>query len=312
MTFLRFLAFLSLARAFEKMSCINFYGIETENAKPVCSWVHPPEYYLDVLIDQMDLNSIRIPFSGQYVQNGDFTELDNLVSLSADRGLKIILDYHRIKNTDQSPNPMDGQTFLTFMDTWIKVLNRYQSQVYAVSLFNEDQGTDTNRILEYSLSAIYTIEVYFPNVFIYIVGSAFWNQRTIGLEGLFARINPERVMVDVHWYPFIGDVSYLQDVTSSKIPVDNYFVGEFGWTRNEDGWFYNVQKWSTKKGFNKFCAWTIAHSDLGGTFWNNNCETPHYDKMAMFKLLFPSRSTNLRTHVHVNHSILSFPPTKQR
>lgn len=273
-------------QSFQSMSCINFYGLETESMKPVCSWVHPPEYYLDILIDRMNIDTIRIPLSGTYIARGEFSELRKLVTVSRERNLRIIFDYHRIRYDKQSPTPMDGQSITEFMDAWLRVLHPFQDDVYAVSLFNEDQTTNMWQIVEYSLATIHTIELNFPNKFIYIVGGGFWNQQTHGLEILFNSIDPGRLLIDIHWYPFIGNRSYIEASTTDAIPPDNYFIGEIGWTADDHKWFEDIVQWSHQKGFNKFCGWTIAHSDQGGTFWKDDCLTFFPSKMEMFKRLF--------------------------
>lgn len=279
------LLFLSASQAFEKLSCINFYGLETESMKPVCSWINPPEYFLDILIDRVGLNSVRIPISGSYIETGEYSELRNLIDTCQQRNLRVILDYHRTRSDKQYTTPTDTQTLSQFVDSWVKILESFQNDVYAVSLFNEDQTSTNDQIIEYSISIIYALESYFPNKFIYIVGAAFWNQRATGLEKLFDSINPERLMIDLHWYPFIGDVSYIENSVSELIPIDNYFVGEIGWTFDDLEWIRTISKWSRKKGFNKFCGWTIAYSDLGGTFWKDDCQTFFPEKMDTFKSL---------------------------
>jgi len=284
---------IGLTKAFDELSCINFYGLETEAIKPVCSWVNPPEYYLDILIDTINLNSVRIPLSGSYIETGEFSELYKLVQACRQRNLRVILDYHRTHSDKQSESPVDGQSLTQFIDAWLKILDPFQNDVYAVSLFNEDQTSTSEQIVEYSLSAIHAIELYYPQKFVYIVGGAFWNQRTQGLETLFKSMHPERLLVDVHWYPFIGDVSYIENSLSEFISIDNYFVGEIGWTSEDYQWIQDVVNWSREKGFNKFCGWTIAYSDLGGTFWKDDCKTFFPEKIKTFKSLF--RPPNLRS-----------------
>jgi hypothetical protein len=54
---------------------MNYYGLETPGQDFVCGWAHRPDYYLKILND-LNFNSIRLPFSLEYIRNGDFSKMD--------------------------------------------------------------------------------------------------------------------------------------------------------------------------------------------------------------------------------------------
>ena len=55
------------------------FGLETEAKLLQCTWAHSVEWHLD-LIHSLDFNSIRLPFSVEYIMEGNFHNMDEFFS----------------------------------------------------------------------------------------------------------------------------------------------------------------------------------------------------------------------------------------
>ena len=117
------------------------YGLETDLKDISCSWINPAEYYID-LVKSMGFNTIRLPFSAQYVNDNDFSVMDRIVEKASSVDITLILDYHRTWASHQ------GDFWETnvpdFWGVWEKVLDRYQDYpiVRYIDLYNEFQQSN--------------------------------------------------------------------------------------------------------------------------------------------------------------------------
>ena len=90
----------------EKMKGINCFGFETEYAGLMCDWKHDQRWHLEK-IKSLGFNFIRLPFSLEFVQNGNWDKIDEFLYLSNELDLNIVLDFHRLNSHHQSFKPFD-------------------------------------------------------------------------------------------------------------------------------------------------------------------------------------------------------------
>jgi hypothetical protein len=282
---LSLLIWLSAALAQDNLRCVNFYGLETERKDFVCSWVNPPGFYIDQLVRRLGVNTLRIPFSHEYVNDGDWSKLDAVVKLCDVNNINIIFDFHRVFATHQSPAPDAEISLDQFLTSWTKVLDRYKghSSAYGVSIFNEIHSSDWDYVNGVSLKIVNHLEKLYPERFYYFIGGGEWGSDVSGLtlEGIVP-INRSRV--EVHIYKWHGNG---HRVWNHRIPIEHHqrvFIGETGWKREEQQpWAQRWLQYLSDMNIYDFCFWTIAHSGDTGGLWLDDCTTPEEDK---FRLLF--------------------------
>lgn len=286
--FILFFLFLVLARAItHPMRCMNFYGLETPTKDLVCSWKHPPSYYLDALDLTMGINTIRIPFSYEYIYGYDISKLDDLILECQRRNMTVILDYHRTWATHQGPVPEEGITLEDFQNMWINVLNRFQTfnNVQGVGIFNEIQSNDPDYAAALYEGTIKKIEERFPDRFSYFTGCVEWGTDCEKVGDLLSHTSStwNRTYLDVHKYKFNSDTTEAEWDRTIPLHIDtsHWFVGEIGWkmsSPSEKQWAERFLAYLARRNIRNVCLWTIAHSyDTEGWF-NDDCETFDYDK----------------------------------
>lgn len=272
-----------LGRAFR---CINFYGLETEFQKPVCSWKHNPGWYMQRAIEKMQIDTVRIPFSYSYASCSDFQVLDEMVQQAASLNLSVILDYHRGYNSHQGESPVEGAIS---EDDWIDMLlvvaDRYENHpnVRGLDLFNEPQKWNKTGYEKLYRDAVQAIEVWFPNRYNLWVGCADWGK---DCSGMWSSLPSNRTVVSVHTYSFAGKE------WESRFPITGV-VGEVGWRSNDTEWINEFTRYIRRKRMKGVCLWTIAHSHDTDNFFRDDCETMNDDVINAFNAMF-FRSTCLR------------------
>ena len=135
-------AFLPIVSAIIKG--FNFYGLETPHKGFVCDWVHPPSFYLSQLAN-IGFNAVRVPFSRQWVVEGDFSKMDSfLADVAVYPDFTVLLDLHRTWSSHQGEFYEGGVTLTDYADAWITMGTRYynNTQVRTLDLYNEPQTTD--------------------------------------------------------------------------------------------------------------------------------------------------------------------------
>ena len=147
---------------------LSWFGFETQDFVVDGLWSHPMEWYFD-LLHQLDINSIRVPFSSEWIYyNFDIYPFDGLLSadpsmnnkksieildaffdMAEARNIVILLDLHRLHKEYISElwySPTDKQyTSDTFFATWFAILDRYQDRpnLMGIDLLNEPHGQAT-------------------------------------------------------------------------------------------------------------------------------------------------------------------------
>ena len=270
---------------------INFYGHETELGKFTCSWQHPTEYYLEKL-QQMGFNSLRIPFSYQYIQNGDFSSLDHFFNIVGNYNMTVVLDFHRINNHAQSPVPTDGISQEQFGDAWVTIANRYKDhkELVALELFNEYQGSDANYYNDIMKKTILHIEERIPQRFEYVVGGHSWggNLAGITLEDLPIK---DRIKYSIHKYIFSGNsVPSDWDISFGSYP-DKVQVTEWGFRTPDEGedqtwWGRMFIDYLKKRNIRNTYFWCLSHSGDTRALFYDDCQTVNWEKLKIIQTLW--------------------------
>ena len=262
-----------------QIRCVNFYGLETERMNFVCDWVNHPHYFVDKLIEDIDLTTFRVPFSHDFLKEGNLTILDEFVFMCDKHNLSIILDWHRTHKTHQGYGPLQEVSLSEFISTWLWLLHRYNESrsVQGVGIFNEYQGSATAAVLEYSVPLIQEIEAMFPRRFYYFVGCPGWGGDCSSMGVLLTLDEWERTFVEVHKYIFSG-TDWDQSIPV-EIPATHWFVGETGWKQDQQAWGDRFFDYLKKRNITNVCFWTIAHSGDTEGLWNDDCHNIYPKKL---------------------------------
>lgn len=281
--------------------CMNFYGLETPRRDFVCSWSHDPEWYLKQLQSNIGINTIRLPFSRDYVQAGDLTLMDLFISKCNKLDIDVILDYHRTWESHQGPTPEEGITLFDFSHTWLILCERYKeaSNVIGVGIFNEYQGTDVDYLIRFQTYTINTIESAYPKRFKYFVGCTLWGGDCEKMDPTIYEVDDNQVFIECHKYSFSGTADRLDWDRSipHTIPSQNWLIGEMGWKHglpSDREWAEKFLSYLTMRNITNLCAWTIAHSGDTEGWWNDNCQDFDWSKGALLKSLWTKVFKSLR------------------
>lgn len=277
----------------------NLFGIETDLRNIDCSWSHPPEYYISQL-HQAGFTDIRLPFSIQYVEEGDYSAMDHVFDVvSQYQPCNITLDVHRVYTSHQGPDPTEGGMSLTrYTDAISVLLSRYQHYPFltGIDVFNEYQGIDTN-FWNSQLEAITgKIEEKYPGRFMYFCGGGRWGGSLAGIDIEHVPWNAS-VRYTIHKYVFSGnsvesDWDYSFGTHHNKTSVGEW--GFFSERPDQVEWANRFVNWLIKNGIRDNFFWTTVTSsgDTGGLF--NGCETLDQDKLAVIQRLWYGSEKRLR------------------
>ena len=283
---------------------IAWFGLETQDKRLQCTWQHDVKWNLDK-IQELGFNSIRIPFCAQYVQDEDWSKLDEFMNLIKNYNISVCLDFHRIYNTHQSAKPYDDHFPLDqYFETWIKVINRYKDnpKLKYIDIWNEWQGTDN--YMEWNNIARQTVQLLeskfgFYNL-TYIIQGTQWggNLHTVDLEDLKLG---QRLRYSIHKYWFSDQEPYEDKWDFSfGNHKDLVITGEFGYQSNQQNqidWVIRFVKWLVSKNIRDsfFWTWSWNSGDTGGIL-KEDCSTIDYGKVNVLKWLWgdPHRR-NLRS-----------------
>jgi hypothetical protein len=277
------------------IKCINFYGLETDRAGLVCDWMHSPEFYIDILQREMDINTVRLPFSYQYSTKGDLSKMEDFIKMARSKNIQIILDYHRTWSSHQGPTPEEGINMQTFINAWIHLLQRFHmyDNVMGVGIFNEIQSNDVGYTIKMHEMVISEIEKAFPNRYKYFAGCPQWGGDCEKID-LSHMPTWNRTFIEIHKYHFsgTGDRHDWEVSIPRRISPDHWFVGETGWKHNiphEREWATTFIGYLKEREIQNVCYWTIAHSgDTDGWFFDD-CTSYNYDKSHLSKSLWEKR-----------------------
>jgi hypothetical protein len=279
---------------------MNFYGLETDRKGLVCDWERSPEYYLDILQKELGINTIRLPFSYEYINSGNIDKMEAFIQSTRARRIHIILDYHRTWMSHQGPSPEEGISMTDFINAWIHLLERFEryDNVFGVGIFNEIQHRDSDYTNKLHRRVISEIEKRFPQRFTYFAGCPNWGGdcENIDLSGMTTW---NRTFIEVHKYHFSGSSDrHDWDISiPRRISADHWFIGETGWKQHiqsQREWAGRFLSYLKERGITNVCYWTVAHSGDTDGWFKDDCVTYDYEKSALSKMVWSSR--HLRTN----------------
>jgi endoglucanase len=237
------------------------------------------------------LNVVRLPVKWKRIQNTlngpldevDMVDLDNVMQMAANRGMKVIIDLHDYGHWGSYDIGSTQVPFSYFAHLWGLIANRYKNNeaVLGYDLMNEPE-LDSTTWFTAAQAAINAIRQVDSQKWIYVEGrryssSWYWPDSSDNLKNLVDPSN--RIVFSAHSYWDGGVGTY----TSSYATLDRYpevgirhvekfvewcnlngvngHVGEFGvpWTDTA-----YVNEWNVV--LNNFLA-TIKANNIGGTYW---------------------------------------------
>lgn len=297
-----------------RLKCMSFYGLETERMGLVCDWAHHFTWYLDGLVLNIGIDTLRIPFSYELVKYHDLAYLDQLVSECNIRQIRIILDWHRTWSSHQGPYPEENITRSEFIDTWIWMLERYPT-TFGVGIFNEIQGVNSSYANDLHREVITRIEERFPDKFYYFAGCVRWGGDCSEIN-LSDMPTWDRTYVEVHKYIFSGDsdVPDWDHSIPTSISSDHWFIGETGWKHDvieERMWAEGFLNYLVYRNISSVCAWTIAHSGDTEGWWKDDCNSFNWEKAGLLRSFWNRGLKRLREFIDdgrpKRHPLLRLP-----
>jgi endoglucanase len=271
---------------------INMFGFETEHRNFMCSWKNDIEWNI-AKVKELGFDTIRLPFCLQYIIENDWTNMDIVFETAKKYDMDIVLDFHRLHNTHQSPKPYDDTySFDDFKNGWITILERYNDydNLITVDIFNEYQGLDYNELNALYSDTIQHIENKFPNRFTYYVGGTEWGNRLGGVK--VNGIDKNRIEYTIHKYYFNSGENWEENWQWSFDLANhqNLNVGEWGFiseSQNERNWADRFVTWLKRKGIKStfFWCWSPNSGDTKGIL-EDDCESVNIVKMFLLNKLW--------------------------
>lgn len=279
---------------------INWFGFETEYKNLMCTWSHDIEWHLKK-IKNVGFNYIRLPFSLEYVEEGNWKYMDEFFEKSRELELDVVLDFHRLHSTHQSAKPYDNMyDFDDFLNGWKTILDRYKDyeNLRAVDIFNEYQSGNYVEWNNLARQIVSFIETNFPERFQFFVGGTNWggNIHNIDLSDLAYH---DRIRYSIHKYwfsdtePYEGKWNYS---FGDHKPVIN--VGEWGYMSDvpsEAQWAERFVEYLRQHDLKDTFFWTWSHNsgDTGGILMETSksrtgqdCTDVDYKKMLLLHHLW--------------------------
>ena len=272
---------------------INWFGFETGFSSLMCTWDQPIEWHVDRMAE-VNVNHVRLPFSLEFVQRGDFRNMDTFFEKSRNKGIKVLLDFHRLNSNAQSYRPMDDRySFGDFLQGWETILNRYKDydNLDSVDIFNEYQGSSFDEWNHLAAETVKFIESKFPNRFRYNVGGVNWGNDISGMNLDYLNLG-DRLTYTFHKYHFSSggwspDAWRRNWDASIRYPV---MVGEWGYKsdRGDEVQYANeFVSYLIEKDIRDsyFWTWSPNSGDTGGLLLDD-CRTVDQNKMNLLNRLW--------------------------
>ena len=267
---------------------INWFGFETEYKNLMCTWTNDIEWNINK-IKELDFNYIRLPFSLEFVNDGNWEEMDKFFNIAYQYDINVVLDFHRLHSTHQSFRPYDKHfTFDDFLDTWRIILDRYKSytNLKGVDIFNEYQGNNVVEWNNLSRQIVSFIENQFPERFDYYVGGVRWGGNLYGVKLDDLEYN-NRITYTIHKYWFSDGIDVeAWAATFDKKNHKLISVGEWGYKTDgsefEKKFAIEFVDWLKENNIRDtfFWTWTYNSGDTGGIL-KADCTTVDYEKIRL-------------------------------
>jgi endoglucanase len=274
---------------------INTFGLETEYMGFMCDWAHPIEWHIEK-IASLGFNTLRIPFSHDFVRTSDFAAMDEIFFQAEKYDLNISLDFHRIHKTHQASKPYDEQvSFDQFLESWKIILARYEASknLIYVDIFNEYQS---DNYVEWNFLArqiVSYIEHEFPERFSFFVGGTVWGSdlHFVDLSDLPYK---ERIFYTIHTYWFNSHEPFEEWWDYHFGPYKNIVsVNEWGYissNSNEVDFAERFVEWLISKDIHDsyFWSWSPNSGDTQGIL-KDDCTAVDENKMNLLKVLWAEK-----------------------
>lgn len=275
---------------------ISWFGFETENRNLMCLWKNDLDWNLAKL-QELGFNSIRLPFSYQFIQEDIWWNMDKFFDRVQHYNLSVVLDYHRLENTHQSAKPYTNEiSFDMFLDTWKTIINRYKDNpnLIAVDIFNEYQSDNYMEWNNLARQIVSYIETEFPERFTYYVGGVSWggDLHFVNLEDL---AYADRIRYSIHKYFFSDNEPLEQNWDYSfgehKLVVN---VGEWGYVSSipdQVSWAKRFVNWLESKKIRDtyFFTYSFNSEDTAGILLAD-CTNVDDDKMILLNKFWNNES----------------------
>ena len=268
----------------------NWFGFETEAADLQCIWSHDLDWHMKRMKD-VGFNWIRLPFSLQYVQAGNWEKMDAFFEKAKQHNFKIVLDCHRLHNNRQSPKPYDNTyPFDSFLNGWKTILERYKDyeNLTQVDIFNEFQSGDYQEWNVLATETLLFIENEFPERFLYMVGGVNWggNLRGVEVKVPFS----DRVTYSIHKYSFSDTPPYPEKWKYSfGSHTDQINVGEWGYMteiKSQVDWATQFVKYLKDNQIRDTFFWTWTQNSFDTKGILTDCTNVDYQKILLLHNLW--------------------------
>ncbi len=276
---------------------LNWFGFETQYFNLMCTWAHDIEWHIEK-IDELGFNYIRLPFSVEFTQKGEWKDMDEFFEKIQYYNIDVALDCHRLHSTHQSAKPYDNYvSFDDFLESWRTILSRYVDvpNLKAVDIFNEYQSDNYVEWNSIARQTLEYLEYHFPGRFKYFVGGTNWggSLHYVNLEDLFFK---NRISYTVHKYWFSDSDPYEDkwDYSFADLDLPVVNIGEWGYkseSLQETSWAEKFVDFLKEKSLTDTFFWTYSFNsiDTGGILLYD-CTSVDEDKMALLhKLWTPNR-----------------------
>jgi endoglucanase len=267
----------------------NWFGFETEASDLQCIWAHDLDWHLNRMKD-VGFNYIRLPFSLEYVQKGNWEKMDAFFEKAKEHNFKVVLDCHRLFNSRQSPKPYNSvYSFSDFLDGWKTILERYKNfdNLTHVDIFNEFQTGNYEEWNDLATRTLLFIENSFPERFEYMVGGINWggNLRNVNVNVPFL----DRVTYSIHKYSFSDTPPYVEKWNYSFGKHSKKNVGEWGYMseiKSQSEWANDFATYLVDKDIRDtfFWTWTQNSYDTKGIL--TDCTNVDYQKILLLHNLW--------------------------
>lgn len=312
---------------------LNWFGLENQDLKLHGLWIGEPiSFFLDK-IKSLGFNALRIPVvketldsksKGSDGYNTPQDELEDLLNLSAQRDIFVVLDLHKCSKDDKmfdKPAPGKGPCEKTLpVNLWIEQLKKLavisleHKNVIAIDLFNEPWGLTWNEWKNLSEQAAKAILEINPNVLLFVEGvsdlgaapdniPSFWGENLHQALTDLPNIPHNRLVFSPHIYgPSVSNQPYFeaQEFPSNMAAIWDYHwgyllntqyavtIGEWGgkYVDKDKIWGDTFVDYLVNKNVKSFFYWSLNPNsgDTGGLL-EDDWRTVNPSKLALIKSL---------------------------
>jgi len=236
-----------------------------------------------------DFNWLRIPFSADYIVEGNFIVMDEMIQRCSVWNISVLLDWHRNNNLFQD-DWLEHISLEEYIRLYSVLMDRYRTNgaVKMIGLWNEYKGNNATYWTEQMTFVMNTFEKKYPDRFYWSVGCPVWSSNC-GEMNWSGLPYSNRIFVDHHKYPFTQPNMDQPDAWNNTFYHDpkQIIIGEWGF-KFPDGkdWADNFVDWLKERGIQNTFFWTaVTNSGDTEALWKN-CNIFEEDKMKLIQFLW--------------------------